>query len=187
MEIQPFVIWLAIRKVPMILPIITYPNKQLKTRSKEVVAFDPLLHRFLDDMFETMMSSNGIGLAAIQVANPIRVLILCIPDEEGNQHKENVLEIINPVMHQQKGNVLYQEGCLSVPGFYEDVERYETLTLHYQNRHGEACTLEANELLSIAIQHEIDHLEGKLFIEKLTYNRRKKFEKEYKKALKEKK
>lgn len=171
----------------MLLPIITYPNKQLKTRSKTVVNFDELLHQFLDDMYETMMSSNGIGLAAIQVANPIRVVILCIPDEEGNQGKENLLEIINPVIHNPHGNVLYQEGCLSVPGFYEDVERYETLSLKYQNRHGEACELDANELLAIAIQHEIDHLEGKLFIEKLSYHRRKKFEKEYKKALKEKK
>jgi peptide deformylase len=171
----------------MLLPIITYPNKQLKIPSKEVVNFDELLHRFLDDMYETMILSNGIGLAAIQVANPIRALILCIPDEEGNQHKENVLEIINPVIHAPKGSVLYQEGCLSVPGFYEDIERYETLTLHYQNRHGDACTLHADELLAIAIQHEIDHLEGRLFIERLTYNRRKKFEKEYKKGLKEKK
>lgn len=171
----------------MLLPIITYPNKQLKTRSVEVTQFDDLLHRFLDDMFETMISSNGIGLAAIQVANPIRALILCIPDEEGNQSKEHVIEIINPVIHNPQGTVMYQEGCLSVPGFYEDVERFETLTLHYQNRHGEACVLEASELLAIAIQHEIDHLDGKLFIEKLTYNRRKKFEKEYKKALKEKK
>ncbi|MDP3291906.1 MAG: peptide deformylase [Sulfuricurvum sp.] len=171
----------------MLLPIITYPNKQLKIRSKEVVNFDELLHRFLDDMYETMISSNGIGLAAIQVANPIRALILCIPDEEGNQSKESTLEIMNPVIHAPQGNVLYQEGCLSVPGFYEDVERYETLTLQYQNRHGDVCMLQASELLAIAIQHEIDHLEGKLFIEKLTYNRRKKFEKEYKKTLKEKK
>jgi peptide deformylase len=171
----------------MILPIITYPNKQLKSRSHPVVNFDDLLHRFLDDMYETMMVSNGIGLAAIQVANPIRALILCIPDEEGEQSRENLLEVINPVIHSPQGNVMYQEGCLSVPGFYEDVERYESLTLHYQNRHGEPCILQANELLAIAIQHEIDHLEGKLFIEKLTYHRRKKFEKEYKKALKEKK
>jgi peptide deformylase len=171
----------------MTLPIITYPNKLLKTRSNAVVNFDDLLHRFLDDMFETMMSSNGIGLAAIQVANPIRALILCIPNEEGDQNRENLLEIINPTIHEPKGNVLYQEGCLSVPGFYEDIERSETLTLHYQNRYGEFCTLKANELLAIALQHEIDHLEGKLFIEKLTYHRRKKFEKEYKKALKEKK
>ncbi|MCK9371999.1 MAG: peptide deformylase [Sulfuricurvum sp.] len=171
----------------MVLTIITYPDKRLKTRSTAVEIFDHALHTFLDDMYETMISSNGIGLAAIQVANPLRVLILCIPDEEGNQHQNNLLEIINPVIADPKGTTLYQEGCLSVPGFYEDVERYESLTLHYQDRHGKASTLEAADLLAIAIQHEIDHLDGKLFIEKLTYNRRKKFEKEYKKALKEKK
>lgn len=171
----------------MILPIITYPNKQLKSLSREVTEFDEALHRFLDDMYETMIHSNGIGLAAIQVANPIRALIICVPDEDGNQRREDLLEIINPIIHNPQGSTLYQEGCLSVPGFYEDVERYSTLTLHYHNRHGEACVLEADELLAIAIQHEIDHLHGKLFIEKLSYNRRKKFEKEYKKALKEKK
>lgn len=171
----------------MVLKIITYPDKRLKARSEEVTVFDQELHTFLDDMYETMINSNGIGLAAIQVANPIRALILCIPDEEGNQHKDYLLEIINPVLSDTTGTVLYQEGCLSVPGFYEDVERYESLTLHYQNRHGERCSLQATELLCIAIQHEIDHLEGKLFIEKLSYHRRKKFEKEYKKTLKEKK
>lgn len=171
----------------MILPIITYPNKQLKSRSVEVIEFNDTLHRFLDDMYETMMSSNGIGLAAIQVALPIRALILCIPDEEGNQSRDNLIEIINPIIENPHGSTLYQEGCLSVPGFYEDIERFDRLTLRYQNRHGEPCTLEADELLAIAIQHEFDHLEGKLFIEKLTYNRRKKFEKEYKRALKEKK
>jgi peptide deformylase len=169
------------------LKIITYPDKLLKSHSKEVKTFDSELHTLLDNMFETMMESNGIGLAAIQVACALRVLILCIPDEEGNQLKENTLEIINPVIHNPQGSTIYQEGCLSVPGFYEDIERFESLTLHYHDRHGQSCTLEANELLAIAIQHEMDHLEGKLFIEKLTYNRRKKFEKEYKRALKEKK
>ncbi len=170
----------------MQLQIVTYPNKTLKLHSKAVENFDNDLHAFLDNMFETMMSNNGIGLAAIQVARPIRALLLCIPDEEGEQKRENLLEILNPTLHNPKGQTLYQEGCLSVPGFYEDIERFESLTLHYQNRHGEACELEANELLAIAIQHEMDHLEGKLFIEKLSYNRRKKFEKEYKRALKEK-
>jgi peptide deformylase len=170
----------------MQLKIVTYPDKLLKSHSKVVEHFDTDLHTFLDDMFETMMSNNGIGLAAIQVARPIRALLLCIPDEEGEQKKENLLEILNPTLHNPKGQTLYQEGCLSVPGFYEDIERFESLTLHYQNRHGNACVLEANELLAIAIQHEMDHLEGKLFIEKLSYNRRKKFEKEYKRALKEK-
>ena len=171
----------------MLLPIITYPNKILKSVSTQVENFDENLHILLENMYETMIASNGIGLAAIQVAVPQRILILCIPDEEGNQFIENRLEIINPVIHHPRGITTYQEGCLSVPGFYEEIERFESLELHYHNRYGEPSVLEAHELLAIAIQHEMDHLEGKLFIEKLTYNRRKKFEKEYKKALKEKK
>lgn len=171
----------------MQLPIITYPNKLLKSISKEATVFNEQLHCILDDMFETMIQSNGIGLAAIQVALPLRLLILCIPDNEGEQTRDNLLEILNPIITNTKGTTIYQEGCLSVPGFYEDIERFETLTLTYQNRHGENCSLEADGLLAIAIQHEIDHLDGKLFIEKLTYSRRKKFEKEFKRALKEKK
>lgn len=171
----------------MLLPIITYPNKLLKTLSTDVAMFDEQLHTFLDNMYETMMNNNGIGLAAIQVAMPIRALILCIPDEEGNQDPANLLEIINPRIVNTSGKSTYQEGCLSVPGFYEDIERYESLTLYYHNRHGVECTLEANNLLSIAIQHEMDHLNGKLFIDHLSYSKRKKFEKELKKALKEKK
>lgn len=171
----------------MLLPIITYPDKLLKTISKEVTVFDDALHTILDNMYETMIEGNGIGLAAIQVALPMRLLLLCIPDEEGEQSKTSLLEIHNPIISNTNGSTVYQEGCLSVPGFYEDVERFESLTLTYQDRHGNHCTIEASGLLAIAIQHEIDHLEGKLFIEKLTYNRRKKFEKEFKKALKEKK
>ena len=97
------------------------------------------------------------------------------------------MEIINPVVTSQKGESIYQEGCLSVPSFYEDISRYETISVNYQDREGNTKTLEADGLLSIAIQHEMDHLIGVLFIDKLSYARRKKFEKEYKKMLKEKK
>ncbi len=169
------------------LPIVTYPDKRLKIVSKDVTTFDAKLHTFLDDMYETMINTNGIGLAAIQVDRPINVLIVNLPndDEEGTQDKANLLEIINPVITHSEGTTVYQEGCLSVPKFYEDVERFESIGITYQNRDGEACTLEADGLLSIAIQHEIDHLLGKLFIEKLSYGRRKKFEKEYKRMQKE--
>jgi len=169
------------------LEIITYPDKRLKLRSKEVTRFDASLHSFLDDMYNAMLHANGIGLAAIQVANPINALIINLPDENDEQSKATLLEIINPKILEAGGHQFYQEGCLSVPGFYEDIERFETITLSYQNRHGESCELEANALLSVAIQHEMDHLLGKLFIEKLSYARRKKFEKEYKKAQKAKK
>jgi peptide deformylase len=171
----------------MKLTIVEYPDKRLKEKSLTVEKFDANLHRLLDGMYDMMIESNGIGLAAIQVAHPIRVLILNIPDEEGEQPKENLIEIINPVVTSKEGVATYQEGCLSVPGFYEEVERFETLSLNYQDRDGNTKTLEADGLLSIAIQHEMDHLEGVLFIDKLSYSRRKKFEKEYKRVQKEKK
>ncbi len=171
----------------MKLNIVEYPDKRLRLKSKEVKNFDKKLHDLLDSMYPIMMNTNGIGLAAIQVAQAIRVLILNIPDEEGEQHQENLLEIINPVMSQRAGETVYQEGCLSVPQFYEDIKRNDRLTLHYQDRNGNEKMLEADGLLAIAIQHEIDHLEGILFIDKLSYSRRKKFEKEYKRMQKERK
>ena len=171
----------------MDLTILTYPDKRLKQVSKDITRFDENLHKLLDAMNEMMLASNGIGLAAIQVNHPLNVLILNIPDDEGEQLPENLMEIINPVIVRKEGVTVYQEGCLSVPGFYEDVERHETITINYQDREGNTKSIDADGLLSIAIQHEMDHLAGKLFIEKLSYARRKKFEKEYKKALKEKK
>ena len=171
----------------MNLIIVEYPDKKLREISKEVVSFDEKLHRLLDAMYPIMMNTNGIGLAAIQVAHPVRALILNIPDEDGEQPKENLIEIINPVITHQDGESVYQEGCLSVPHFYEDVKRFETITINYQDREANTKTIEADGLLAIAIQHEMDHLEGILFIDKLTYSRRKKFEKEYKRMQKEKK
>ncbi|MDX1295897.1 MAG: peptide deformylase, partial [Sulfurimonadaceae bacterium] len=121
----------------MALPIVTYPDKRLKEVSKPIDTFDAELHSFLDEMYDTMIASNGIGLAAIQVAKPIRVLIINLADEEGNQPKEELLEIINPEIVHSEGTTFYQEGCLSVPGFYEDVDRHEKVTLKYQDRNGD--------------------------------------------------
>ena len=171
----------------MNLKIVEYPDKKLKEKSKIVEKFDNKLHDLLDSMYPIMINTNGIGLAAIQVAYAIQVLILNIPDEDGEQPKENLIEIINPVITKQDGVTTYQEGCLSVPSFYEDIERFETISFNFQDRFGNTKTLDADGLLSIAIQHEIDHLNGILFIDKLSYSRRKKFEKEYKKMQKERK
>jgi len=171
----------------MHLNIVEYPDKKLREISKEVKTFDAQLHKLLDAMYAIMMNTNGIGLAAIQVARPMRVLILNIPDEDGEQPKENLIEIINPVVTHKDGESVYQEGCLSVPSFYEDVKRFETITINFQDRDANTKTIEADGLLAIAIQHEMDHLEGILFIDKLSYSRRKKFEKEYKLMQKEKK
>jgi len=171
----------------MKLTIVEYPDRRLKLKSSLVKDFDEKLHKLLDAMYPMMIDTNGIGLAAIQVAKPIRALILNIPDEDGEQTKENLLEIINPVLVTQAGETVYQEGCLSVPQFYEDIKRHETITINYQDRDGNTHTLDADGLLAIAIQHEMDHLEGILFIDKLSYSRRKKFEKEYKRLQKERK
>ncbi len=171
----------------MQLQIVEYPDKRLKQKSQEVKEFDAKLHELLDAMHPFMIETNGIGLAAIQVNYPIRALILNIPDDEGNQPPENLLEIINPVIIEKEGETVYQEGCLSVPQFYEDVKRAQKVKLNYQDRYGNTHSLEADGLLAIAIQHEIDHLEGILFIDHLSYARRKKFEKEYKKIQKERK
>jgi peptide deformylase len=171
----------------MRLSIVEYPDKKLKEKSVDVEKFDEKLHNLLDAMYPIMMDTNGIGLAAIQVAHAKNVLILNIPQEDGEQPKENLLEIINPVLTYKSGETVYQEGCLSVPSFYEDITRYEKVSINYQDRDGNTKQLEADGLLSIAIQHEMDHLNGILFIDKLSYSRRKKFEKEYKKMLKEKK
>lgn len=167
----------------MIREIIIYPNKILKQKSKPVEEFDEELHQLLDDMYETMVAKNGVGLAAIQIAVPKRVLIINIPQDEqdGVQLKENTLEIINPEFLEMSGSAKFQEGCLSVPGFYEDIGRYSKVKLKYQDRYGKEHIVEDDDFLAIAFQHEIDHLEGKLFIEKLSILKRKKFEKEWKK------
>jgi peptide deformylase len=171
----------------MKLKIVEYPDKKLREKSKKVEKFDKELHDLLDSMYPIMIDTNGIGLAAIQVAHPIQALILNIPDEDGEQPKENLIEIINPVLTELKGETTYQEGCLSVPSFYEDINRYESLQVNFQDRDGNTHMMEADGLLSIAIQHEVDHLNGILFIDKLTSSRRRKFEKEYKKMLKDRK
>ena len=105
----------------MILDVLTYPNKKLYQRSTEVVKFDAALGELLDNMYETMIAKNGIGLAAIQVGRPVRALIINLANEEKIQDKKDLIEIINPQILKKEGEVVYQEGCLSVPGFYEDV------------------------------------------------------------------
>ncbi len=170
----------------MIRDIVIYPDKKLKEKSKEVEEFNEELHQLLDDMYETMVAKNGVGLAAIQVAVALRVLIINIPqeDNDGAQPKENTLEVINPVFLEMDGSTKFQEGCLSVPGYYEDVNRYKSIKLKYQDRYGKEHIIEDDDFLAIALQHEIDHLDGKVFIEKLSIIKRKKFEKEWKKKQK---
>ncbi|MGW8168603.1 MAG: peptide deformylase [Sulfurovaceae bacterium] len=169
--------------------IVIYPDKRLKLISEEITQFDESLHGLLDDMYDTMVAKNGVGLAAIQIGVPKRVLIINVPikDEDlgRDQPKENTLEIINPIFEAKQGSTIFQEGCLSVPGIYEDVNRFEYVKISYQDRYGNKHEIEDDDFLAIALQHEIDHLDGKVFVEKLSFIKRKKFEKEWKKRQKE--
>jgi len=165
----------------VIRKVITYPDKRLWKVSKPVENFDAQLHDLLDDMYETMVAYEGIGLAAIQVAIPLQVLVINLVDDEGKQHKSELKEVVNPTILEKNGKTTYKEGCLSVPEYYEEVERAEHIRVRYQNRFGEIVEENLDGLDAIAMQHEIDHLLGRLFIEKLPYFKRKKFEKEFKK------
>jgi len=173
----------------MIREIVVYPDKRLKLVSKEVESFDSSLHTLLDDMYETMIAKNGVGLASIQIGIAQRVLIINVPIKDENedveiQPLENTLEIINPKFLEQTGSTTYSEGCLSVPEVFEEVDRYKYVKIEYQDRFGNIHLIEDDDFLSIALQHEIEHLNGHLFIEKFSYIKRKKFEKEWKKRTK---
>ncbi len=167
----------------VILEILKYPDKRLRKKSKPVEVFDEALHTLLDDMYETMIEHNGVGLAAIQVGVDKQILVINIPRQEDNeQHKEDMLEIINPVFLKQEGEIVWNEGCLSVPEYYEETKRFSHVTLAYKDRFGNDKVLQADDFLSVALQHEIDHLNGMLFVDKLPILKRKKFEKEHKKT-----
>lgn len=172
----------------MIRKIITYPNKNLFLKSEKVENFDENLHTLLDDMYETMIASNGVGLAAIQVDIPLQALIVNILDENEQQKKEDLIEIINPsIIPLDNEKIVCTEGCLSVPDFFEEISRHKNILLKYQDRFGNHKELKASDFLAVAIQHEVDHLNGHLFIEKLSFLKRKKFDKEFKKQAKKSK
>ena len=169
----------------MNLDIVTYPNKKLFYVSKDVQDFDSSLHTLLDNMYETMILGQGVGLAAIQVGVPLRIFLANIPNEDEEQRKEDLFEIINPkIEFMDDEKIIFTEGCLSIPGFFEEVQRNKNVYVKYQDRYGKEKELEAKDFLAVVIQHEFDHLNGKLFIERLSYSKRQKFDKEFKKAQK---
>jgi peptide deformylase len=171
----------------MIREVITYPNKLLRLKSKDVEQFDNELHTLLDDMYDTMMAQGGVGLAAIQIAIPLNILIINLPNEEDIQEKDELIEAINPIIIQKDGTQVFTEGCLSVPGYSEDVTRAKHIVVEYFDRNGNKQIMECEDFLAVAWQHEMEHLAGHLFIENLSIIKRKKFEKEWKKKIKDKK
>ena len=171
----------------MIREVITYPNKLLRLKSEDVEQFDAELHTLLDDMYDTMMAQGCVGLAAIQVGIPLNILIIHLPNEEDIQEKDALIEAINPVVTQKNGIQIFTEGCLSIPGFSEDITRAQHIIVEYFDRDGNKKTMECEDFLAVAWQHELEHLAGHLFIENLSILKRKKFEKEWKKKIKDKK
>jgi peptide deformylase len=178
----------------MIKEILVYPNPILRKKSGDVESFDNELHTLLDDMNDTMLANNGVGLAAVQIGVLKNVLIINIPVEDPNdpsqedvQLKENLIEAINPVITHKDGEQVFNEGCLSVPGIHEDVKRARHIVVEYYDRHGAKQIMETEDFLAVAWQHEMEHLSGHVFIENLSFLKRKKFEKEWKKRQKDKK
>ena len=172
---------MALEMILATLAILKYPNPILRQKSTKVESFDESLHTLLDDMYETMIESGGVGLAAIQVGIAKRILVINLPrDEDKQQYKEDLLEVINPTFLTQEDDIEWEEGCLSVPEFYESVKRFNKVSVAYKDRFGNDKILQAEGFLAVALQHEIDHLNGILFVDKLPILRRKKFEKELK-------
>ncbi len=146
-----------------ILDILHYPDKRLRKLAKPVEKVDKLIKNLVDDMFETMYAAPGIGLAATQVNVHQQVIVIDISDE-----KSQPLCLINPEIVAEEGTESCDEGCLSVPDTYETVERSEKVTVKALDQNGDEYTLEADGLLAVCIQHEIDHLKGKLFVDYLS-------------------
>ena len=143
-----------------LLNILHFPDPKLRTVAKPVEEFDDSLRQFVDDMFETMYEAVGIGLAATQVDRHIRLLVIDV-----SENRDSPRCFINPVIMNADGEEEMDEGCLSVPGFYETVSRAEHIRVRAQDKHGEFFELEADGLEAVCIQHEMDHLEGKLFVD----------------------
>jgi peptide deformylase len=146
-----------------ILDILNYPDPRLHTVAKPVKGVDARLLRLIDDMAETMYAAPGIGLAATQVNQHIQLIVMDI-----SETKDDLLVFINPQITEKDGEQVYEEGCLSVPGIYENVTRAEHITVKALGKDGKEFSLKADGLLSVCIQHEMDHLLGKVFVDYLS-------------------
>ena len=159
------------------LKILEFPDPRLRTKAAPVEVVDDALRALIADMFETMYDAPGIGLAATQVDVHQRLLVTDVSSDKSEPHV-----LINPEILEKDGVTFTDEGCLSVPGYYEEVQRAEHIRVRYLDRNGEQREMEAAGLLAVCIQHEIDHLDGKLFVDYLSESKRmrirKKLEKE---------
>jgi len=163
----------------MILPILHYPDKRLRTVAKLVETVDDAIKTLVKNMFETMYDAPGIVLAATQVNHHQRIIVIDLSEE-----KNQPLCLINPEIIQKDGEIDWEEGCLSVPNYYQCVKRANHIKVRALNEQGESFELEADELLGVCIQHEIDHLNGILFVDHLSKLKQKRLLEKTKKTIK---
>lgn len=159
-----------------ILDILHFPDPRLRNKAKPVAMVDEAIRRLVDDLFETMYQAPGIGLAATQVNVAKQVLVIDLSEE-----KNQPLCLINPEIIEQDGEEQMEEGCLSVPGVYEPVTRAAHIRIRALNRQGEPFEMEVDDLLAVCIQHEMDHLDGKLFVDYLSSLKRQRIRKKLEK------
>jgi peptide deformylase len=162
----------------MILNILKYPDKRLRTIAKPVVSVDETIKQQVKDMFETMYEAPGIGLAATQVNFHQRIIVIDISDQCNDP-----ICLINPEVIEKSGEIQWEEGCLSVPDYYENIIRANDIKVQALNQHGKTFELEASEMLSVCIQHEIDHLDGILFVDHLSKLKQKRLKKKTEKKV----
>jgi peptide deformylase len=160
----------------MILPILHYPDKRLRTQAKRVETVDNSIQTLVKNMFETMYAAPGIGLATTQVDVHLRVIVL-----DASEDASTPLCLINPEIIQKSGELKWKEGCLSVPEYYENIMRANCVTVRALDENGKTFELEANDLLGVCIQHEIDHLNGVLFVDYLSKLKQKRLLDKFKK------
>lgn len=157
-----------------LLPIVTIPDKVLRETSAPVERIDDELKRFMDQMLATMYDAPGIGLAAVQVGVPRRLITIDVvakesEEEEGTEPTRDPMFLINPeIVWRSEEPSLYEEGCLSIPEYYAEVERPARIRFRYLDREGKEHEQEAEGLLATVVQHEVDHLDGKLFIDHIS-------------------
>lgn len=164
-----------------LLEILHFPDPRLRTKAKPVTQVDDSVRQIIEDMFETMYEAPGIGLAATQVNIHQRIIVI-----DTSEEKDQPLALINPEILETEGVEEMDEGCLSVPGYYETVERAEKVKIRYLDKEGAEQHLEADELLAVCVQHEIDHLDGKLFVDYLSPLKRNRIRKKLEKQAKKK-
>ncbi len=151
-----------------IYEVLTYPDPFLRKKAKPVDVIDGEIREIVDNMVSTMFAAKGIGLAATQVGVERRIIVLDVPDRDDYRRGDGLITLINPEIVECEGETTFEEGCLSVPDITADVKRYAGVTVLGLDREGDEVVIKAEGLLSVALQHEVDHLEGILFIDRLS-------------------